>query len=740
MDENNMQDFFNLGSNDNSNKVNANESPVNVNSTNNSNTSTTSNNNPNPNVAPLDDFFNNVEPLSTAKPEAQAPAQNPQPLSENKVPESANIPEIPIMDTSANTTSPSNEVAFDTNEAFQSTMQNTMQNVNQGIQSVNNQVQEMHNTIDTNPMQTTISEKAPNSQYFNSPAAEPDPMLEHMADNNIPGADLNNSFAASNPAGVSSPNPSDVYKNSAAMNYANNAQGQVNFNQTANQNINNGYSTKKKNNPFLVFLLILLIIAVVGVLGYFAYITIFDKRPADPSGDNQNTVTPVVDDLPDTYQYLTDLESLSSTTLDKLKKNDEFALIDSDHGVLKQTRLPVSMHFDLDNQYYVLDLNKNGDMFFEDIKLPKLQSEVTEELVFYFVNSNLEFVKGSLIITDLTGYDFIATDEGYEEPVTMDLWEVFYNDKDLVAFYKLGERYYLKLTVADANLMSISEDELTDLLENLVADFAVSTDSTPADLNPYTYVNGFVSIDSNEYSKLELDDSFTLNLVDSLYITNWTINKTDNANIITALTKDDSYNIQIVELEEPIKDINKLASELSADYKASQTLFATYTDDNGSTLQVPVIADSNNNLLGIAIEADDTCYLFLIAGSSISTGSYATTYVSQEDFLNQMTYLFKNVIKYTPGENSEEEENDEDETENKATNKTTNSSTNTTTNEVEDDEDNNIVSSNVTNNTTNEVSDEDTNTTSNNTSRNTTRNTTSNTTKNTTTSNSRTRN
>ena len=227
MDDNNLQDFFNLGSDDKSPKA---APSNNVNPNPNSNTTP----NANPNVAPLDDFFNNVEPLATKQNE----------INNNTVPNE------PVSNPS---------------------VQNTVNNVNQGVNQVNqtanainNEVPQnnepIHSTIDTNPMQTTLSENSVNPGQYNP---EPDPMLEHMADNNIPGADLNNAFST-NPGGpISSPNPSDVYKNSAAMNYANNAQAQVNFNQQQQQQFNNGgYSTKKKTNPLLVALLIFLIIAV----------------------------------------------------------------------------------------------------------------------------------------------------------------------------------------------------------------------------------------------------------------------------------------------------------------------------------------------------------------------------------------------------------------------------------------------------------------------------------------------
>ena len=160
----------------------------------------------------------------------------------------------------------------------------------------------------------------------------------------------------------------------------------------------------------------------------------------------------------------------------------------------------------------------------------------------------------------------------------------------------------------------------------------------------------------------------------------------------TALTKDGSYNIQIVELEYAIQDINNLATELSKDYKATQTLLAKYTDDTGFELDVPVIADANGNLLGIAVESEDTCYLFLIAGSSIDNGSYATTYIPQEVFLDQMTYLFKNVIKYnttaddssnpsrTDNEDDEDDEDEEEDTNSVDTNTNTNTNSNSNSN------------------------------------------------------------
>ena len=691
MDDNNLQDFFNLGSDDKSPKA---APSNNVNPNPNSNTTP----NANPNVAPLDDFFNNVEPLATKQNE----------INNNTVPNE------PVSNPS---------------------VQNTVNNVNQGVNQVNqtanainNEVPQnnepIHSTIDTNPMQTTLSENSVNPGQYNP---EPDPMLEHMADNNIPGADLNNAFST-NPGGpISSPNPSDVYKNSAAMNYANNAQAQVNFNQQQQQQFNNGgYSTKKKTNPLLVALLIFLIIAVFGVLGYFVYTTALTKKADDNSNKNQNTVTPVVDDLPKTYQYLSDIDSLSSVTKGKLEGQSEYALINSSHGVLTQSNLPMSLHFVVDGEYFVLDVNKNKDMYFEDIRIPKIELNQSDEVVFYYINPSLEFIKGVITITDLTGYDLIKTNENYET-VTINLWDLFYSDNELDGFYKLNDRYFLKLRLEDSNISSLDEDELNDLLDGIIEDFAVSTDSDPTDNSPYTYLNGYVEIDEKEYKNLKLDDKFSLDLVDSLYVVGWTINKTDNANVLTALTKDGSYNIQIVELEDAIQDINNLATELSKDYKATQTLLAKYTDDTGFELDVPVIADANGNLLGIAVESEDTCYLFLIAGSSIDNGSYATTYIPQEVFLDQMTYLFKNVIKYnttaddssnpsrTDNEDDEDDEDEEEDTNSVDTNTNTNTNSNSNSN----------TNTNTSSNTTDEDEDEDVNETEN-TSTNTNSNTNTN--------------
>ena len=114
----------------------------------------------------------------------------------------------------------------------EATMGQTMASINDGNTPQN--PEPLHSTINTNPMQTTLTETSVNQNQFNAMPQEPDPMLEHMAENSVPGSDLNNAFSA-NQGAFSSPNPSDVYKNSAAMNYANNAQSQVNFNQQQQQ-------------------------------------------------------------------------------------------------------------------------------------------------------------------------------------------------------------------------------------------------------------------------------------------------------------------------------------------------------------------------------------------------------------------------------------------------------------------------------------------------------------------------
>ena len=686
MDDNNLQDFFNLGNDDSSANANppkdANQNPT-----------------PevDPNIAPLDDFFNNVAPLSSAS-------------NQNNINNNANA-------SSEQATNPVQNSINNTVDTVEAAMGQTMASINDGNTPQN--PEPVHSTINTNPMQTTLTENSVNQNQFNAMPQEPDPMLEHMAENSVPGSDLNNAFSA-NQGAFSSPNPSDVYKNSAAMNYANNAQSQVNFNQQQQQPNAGGYSTKKKTSPILVALLILLIIAVIGVLAYFVYTTIATKKGNNNNqNENQNTVAPV-DDLPDTYQYLSDIDSLSSSSKEKLENQSEYALIDSAHGLLTQSKLPMSLHFAIDGEYFVLDVNKNKDMYFEDIRIPKIQENEDDEVVFYYINSNLEFIKGSITITDLTGYDLVKGEENFET-VTISLWDLFYGDKELNGFYKLNDRYFLKIHLDDSNLTSIDEEELKELLDSVIIDFSVSTDSAPSDNNPYRYLNGYVEIDEKEYKNVELDDNFSLNLVDSLYIEGWTINKTDNANVITALTKDDSYNIQIVELEEPIDDIDNLASELATDYNASQTLFAKYTDDSGFELDVPVIADENGNLLGIALESEETCYLFLIAGSSIESGSYGTTYITQEAFLDQMTYLFMHVINHSsdgseqgnaPSPTEEDDDEDEDE-DNENTNSVNNSATNsnTNTNTTEDEDENEVVNE--------AVEDEEENVTTNTRARNT---------------------
>ena len=80
MDDNNLQDLFNLGSDDNKNAAD--------NSSNNSAS--------NPNVAPLDDFFNNVAPLSSNSNQANInePVSAPTP---EPAPEPEPIPQAPVQ-------------------------------------------------------------------------------------------------------------------------------------------------------------------------------------------------------------------------------------------------------------------------------------------------------------------------------------------------------------------------------------------------------------------------------------------------------------------------------------------------------------------------------------------------------------------------------------------------------------------------------------------------------------------